>query len=67
MLLVQDGPEAVFEHDVTSQKAGEPLEWLRYCQLLKNSSLFSHSCGTMQNRNHSKAIIKANKITKRFY
>lgn len=61
MLLVQDGPEVVFEHDVKS------LELLRDCQILKNSALCSHSCGTMQNKNHSKSIIKVNKRTKRFY
>jgi hypothetical protein len=37
MLLLQDGPEAVFEHDVTSRKAEEHLEWLRDCQILKNT------------------------------
>jgi len=67
MLLVQDVPEAVFEHDVRSQKAGEPLEWLRDCQILKNSALYSHSFGTMPNKNHSKSVIKVNKTTKRFY
>jgi len=67
VLLLQDGPEAVFEHDVTSQKAEEPLEWLRDCQILKNPALYSHSCGMMQNRSYSKSIITVNKTTKRFY
>jgi hypothetical protein len=43
MLVVQDGPEAVFEYGVTFHQTGEPLEWLRDCQIIKDSSPCFHS------------------------
>jgi hypothetical protein len=67
MLLVHDGPENVYELGVTSRQTGKLLQWLRDCQVLKDSAPCSHSCRTMRNRNHSKSIIKVDTMTKPYY
>lgn len=67
MLLVQDGPEAVFGHDVNLKRQRNLWNGCATVRSSRTLLCYHHSCGRMENRNHSKSIIKENKMSKRFY